>query len=86
MKHNPIKFKTGNTRHNQLIMIHDKFKAPQANTNRIPMVKKSWKHVPSVPRIDVSAYSLMNTGHTTHDPPIAIPNITEGKKTRGVFI
>lgn len=46
-------------------------------TNKIPMVRNSWKHVPSVPRIDVSAYSLMKTGQTTHDPPIPIPVLNE---------
>lgn len=58
-KHKPIRFRTGKTIHSQLNMIHDISRAPQANTNRIPMVRKSWKHVPSVPRIAVSAYSLM---------------------------
>lgn len=42
------------------------------------MVKKSWKHVPSIPRMEVSANSEMNTGQTTHDPPTAIPKIDKG--------
>lgn len=71
-KNKPIKFKTGIARHNQLSSIHEET-APTQNTIKIPMVRKSWKHVPSIPRIDVSAYSLTYTGHTTHDPPIARP-------------
>lgn len=72
-KNNPTKLRIGSERHNQLSEIHEVY-APITNTNRMPIVRKSWKHVPSIPRIDVSAYSLIKTGHTTHEPPMAIPN------------
>lgn len=71
-KNNPIKFKIGNDRHNQLSCTQLRV-APTQNTNRMPMVKNNWKQVPSDPRIDVSANSLMKTGATTHDPPITTP-------------
>lgn len=57
-RNNPTKFKIGMPRHSQLNWIQV-VTAPRRYTNKIPMVKNSWKHVPSVPRIDVSAYSLM---------------------------
>lgn len=71
-KNSPIKFAIGRLRHSQLNWIQV-VTAPRRYTNKIPMVRNNWKQVPSVPRIDVSAYSLMKTGQTTHDPPIPIP-------------
>lgn len=52
---------------------------PTTNTIKIPIVKNSWKHVPKRPRIEVSAYSEMNIGVTTHDPPVEIPTSVNNK-------
>lgn len=68
----PAKYTAGIAAHTQLKLTHDVM-APTINTNSMPIVRNSWKHVPSAPLIDVSASSEMNIGVTTQAPPIDIP-------------
>lgn len=72
-KNRPATYNTGMTKQAQLKLTHVVI-APNTNTIKIPMVKNNWKHVPNKPRIDVSAYSEIYMGATTHDPPIEIPD------------
>lgn len=58
--------------------------APTTYTIKIPIVKNSWKQVPSKPRIEVSANSEIYIGATTHEPPVEIPNQKKVFKTISV--
>lgn len=71
-KNKPINNTTGSVKHTQLKTIQF-VTDPTPYTSNMPIVRNSWKHVPSVPRIDVSANSEINTGATTQDAPVEIP-------------
>lgn len=72
MKNIAITNITGITPHTQLKFTHE-VSDPIVNTNSIPIVKNSWKHVPSNPLIEVSANSEINIGVTTQEPPVEMP-------------